>query len=917
MKNHYFLSKFETILTFIFFAIYLLPVCVVAQQKNTPIFSATSAKTYFDNITSKAVLNNQFKKFTVASFPVTELDNYLQKDGQADKTLQLQIDTAIFYLQLRPSKIAASNFKLTIQTPEGLTATNPVTENIFYKGFANNNVSNTVRLTVKESLVSGFIQQDGKEFFIESLSNYIKDAAANDIVFYNTADVIANGNYNCGVTERAGMLKNVAEQTSIENVEPETNVCKKLKFVFITDFSMYSFFNEDIAALQNKMLATLNNAQGAYTGLNFGADTTTDIGTDELNFEMAQLHVSTCYDCDIILGNETFNQPGTPGKAGNWLKANTDTSLPMAAIYWTRKQLYVGATIDRQIAGIALTPFSTCNSTKTALMGVMYAPNDAYLKQASAHELGHTLGCYHDNAFIPSVNGFIMNSYITTNAVAMTSFTDLPGASVYGKRYSSKMSIRNGIINLAACLEQCDNGLCEQVENLQANNFSTGDSLLLTWQGTSPVYKIRVKEKGTVNAAYIFSRNTFENKMILHGLKSCSFYTIEVQNLCDNKTSLTISTSSITARVSKLLHERTELHDVEITVEKPINFLEDSLRITVDHLVKWYGPKKLPAKIVLKDIFSDGARHRIDIYQGSGLECRSTIFYQAPYYRKDAVTLAVADFNTCAQPLAWKDSIFRTVPYIFGTYIPKWNYKKIFSSTASILIPDGTLDSSCMMYFDNNQPSTYSCQGSIGFISPEINLKDYKRAYLSFDYKQNIRATNIRQAFFTVQAYDGQSWVPIFDAAKTRTMTSLNSSTFWDTLPSRQFISLDKFTNADFKVRFIVEDSVSYNPPGGYSPIFIALDNIRVDGFHVDSNNKTQNIVIFPNPVRNEIFVKTDLPASQPTHYRITDATGKLIESKLLKNYRINVERLSSAVYFIRFYFDDNTANVTLKFIKY
>lgn len=887
-----------------------------AQQKRLPLFSTNSSVKNLLNTQALVLLNSKFKEFVIASFPTQALSNFLQQNKNIENEFQLALGKDNFNLKLQTVQLVSSNYRFTIQEPTGMRTINEVPENIFYKGYANNDRANIVRLTLKDGLVSGFIQQDGKEIFVESLTNYIPNADPNDVIIYNTVDVILNENSNCGVTERATMLNRAnTERLQGTGIAQGTDamICKKLKFVFITDYSMYQYFNGDVVAMQNKLLATLNNAQGVYTALNFGTDTTVDVGTDELNFEMTNFHVSSCAKCDVINENEIFLQGSSIATIRRWARTYADTTSPIVTYYWTRKQMYLVNTINTAIVGIMFDGFSNCTPTRWALIGCMYRPDDGYLRQVTAHELGHAFGCYHDDAVSPSVNSYIMYSSVSPSVSKLSSLTDFPGILLFGKPYSSKLTIGNAIRKLSTCMEDCSSLTCEVIDNISVSNFLNSYSILVKWTGSNTTYSIKVREKSILNTPYIVSQTTNEKRFVLNGLQRCTFYTVEVQNSCGNKSSFTFSTSSIKVSDPKVIHERTDLHDVEVNVSEAVNFLQDSLRITVDHITKWNKQASLPQKIILKDLFSDGARHRIDVYQGSGANCRATVFYTAPYYRKDATVLANADFNDCKLSTGWKDSIIYRgglTPFIFTPY---WSYRKSFERIS--VIPAGTIDSSCMILYNNELPSTKDCLGSILLCSPSINLNYFGNKKLSFDYVYSLRINNNnKRATFKVEGFNGEKWVLLFNALPTKPLPQSTVNTFWDTIPVRKFISLDTFINTDFKVRFIVDDS-SYNILASNS-LFVALDNIKIDGYAINESVKTSIVQLFPIPTKNELFVKVDLQAESPVGYRILDATGRLFESKQLLNYRINVEKLPAAVYFIQFYFKSKQQIESFKFIK-
>jgi Secretion system C-terminal sorting domain len=889
-------------------------IAVQAQQRELPIFVTSPAQTKHLEKQADEQLNKKFKVYEVASFPVEELGKFLKANNNIESEFQLKLAVKVYEVKLQSSKIVAANYKLTIQEPTGMRTIHEMPDNIFYKGFANNDKTNIVRLTLKEGLVSGYIQQDGKEIFIESLSNYIPTAAPNDVIIYNTTDAIATENNTCGVTERTGMIERATTQQRQETTrETLTGVCKKLKFVFITDYTMYQYFNGDIAAMQNKMLAILNNAQGVYTELNFGTDTTVDVGTDELNFEMVNFHVSTCAKCDVIDENEVFLQGNSIATIRRWIRTYADTTSPIASYYWTRKQMYLLDIINKPFVGIMFDGFFNCNPTRWALMACMYKPDDGYLRQVTAHELGHAFGCYHDNNVSPSVNSYIMYSSVNPAVSKLSSLTDFPGILIFGQPYSSKLAVGNVIRKLSPCLSDCNNFTCAAIENLTVRNFTNGDSILVKWEGASTNYSIKVREKTNLNLPYIISGVTSEKSFVLKGLNRCSFYTVEVQNNCGTKSSLTFSTSSIKVSEPKVMYERADLYDVEVNVGEAINFLQDSLRITVDHVTKWYKPTLLPQKIQLKNLFSDGARHRVDVYQGSGANCRATVFYTAPYYRKDATILTNADFNDCKVPIGWKDSILYKGGLNPFIYTPYWTFQKMYQRIT--VIPNGTIDSTCMIAYNNESPGNKDCAGSILLSTNEIDISNYTNKILSFDYAYSLRLNNNRRGVFKVEAFNGNNWIIIFNAEPTKILSIAAANTFWDTMPTRKFISVDTFTNKDFKVRFVVDDS-SFNNPAIRS-LFVALDNIKVDAYKFIKLSKGTNIKLFPNPAKNEIFVRTNFLDEQPIGYIIMDAAGKMIEHKPLLYDRINVERLASAMYFIQFYYKDQSKNEILKFIKY
>ncbi len=889
-------------------------IVVQAQKGELAYFETSTPKTMALGKRSDELLSKKFKAYEVAAFPVEELGKFLNTNNNIESEFQIKLANKVYEINLQQSKIIASNYKLTIQEPVGMRTIQQAPDNIFYKGFANNDKTNTVRLTLKEGLISGYIQQDGKEIFVESLTNYIPTAAPNDVVIYNTPDAITTENNTCGVTERTGMIERATAQQKLEaNRETLTGVCKKLKFVFITDYSMFEYFNGDIAAMQNKMLATLNNAQGIYTGLNFGTDVSVDEGTDELNFELTHFHVATCKDCDIFPQTMEVMFATSELAIRNWIKANTDTSSLLFSIYNTRRELRLLSPPNSLVLGYALDQVYNCTTTKSPLMVCSYRLNAIVDRYIAAHELGHILGCVHDNFVKPSVTNYIMNSSININSTTFSTLANFQGIIFNGGPFSSKLSINNSIRQLNNCISECDNNICAVVENLNIQKFVSGDSALVTWQGVQGMYKIILRDAGN-NVQQHTIVGGLNSSYVIKGLQSCKYYVAEVQNACGNKSSATFSTSFFENVSPKIINERIDLYDVEVNIADNLSLGAVNIRATIDHTTKWNSTVSLPNKLLLKNLFSDGARHRIDLYiSSSKLPCR-TIYYKAPYYRKDAITLALADFNNCSMTNGWKDSVLTTggytPPYVFT---PRWGYKDEFKISTGV--PSGSLDSSCLIYYDNTVPYYSNCAGSINLTSPEIDVSKLTSKMLSFDYKYIFKAYPVRQPIFKIEAFDGQAWKIIFNAQPTAPLTNSNAPTFWDTLPPRKFIPLDSFYNVNFKLRFTVND-FSFNT-NIIRQLFVLLDNIKIDGY-LNADAKVNNgLLLFPNPTQNELFIRINRQAEQPTTYKILDARGRILENKQLINYRIDLSHLSSALYFIQFYFKDNTKRIeTHRFIK-
>lgn len=896
---------------FILLGFFFIASSLYAQVQPLPVFTLEkNSSSYKDN------LNKYFKKFETAKFPAKALNSFLQQNYDRPSKFKLALADSFITLHLLPSQIVSNDYKLTIQDEHGLQKQKVLLENIFFKGYANDDPNNIVRLTVKEGLINGFIKLNGKEIFIQSAADYIEQNEQNDVVVYYAADVIAN-DLPCGFTASKKMIESAILQNSptISN-RPQGGECKKLKFVFLTDYSMFTYFNGDVTLMQNKMLAVLNTAQGVYTGLNFNLNPVDDVGTDELQFEMIQFHAVSCSKCDITSEGQTPFVFGENLKVTNWINSNTDTTTLKAVYYWTNRLLIDPSTFNANYAGFAYQLFGNCNTNKVAFLLCRYQENVGYLRDVTAHELGHAFGCLHDDFINPSVTNFIMNSVTNVNATALSSIANFTGQINNGFLYSSKAVVKRKIAALANCFGNCNSiPICEDVVGLSVSQNTTSDSAVFTWSGNSNMYNIRVQENTNGFSTTLININTNQKRFVVKGLAKCGFYTLEVINTCGKKSSISFSNSTFNVNKPSITHVRSSLHDVELNIEGS-NISQGYLRVTIDHNEKWNTAISYPGKVILKNVFSDGAIHRIDIYADNN-SCKKTIFYKAPYFRNDAVSFVNENFNGCAKPSNWKDSIWRMPANTQVSYTPFWNYDSTTKGNVRVIQP-GSIDSTCMIYFyDGGIPNRGLSLGSIDVTTPVVNVTNYQNIYLSFDYKYLLRRYTVRQPFFKVQCFNGQDWKTIYDAPPTNNNRSIDSTRFWDTIPSRMFLKLDDFSNSNLKVRFVVEDS-AFVAPGQIktNSMFVALDNVRIDAYLKKEGVKEFDIIIFPNPATDELFIKYNPQLEQPFRYRIIDAQGRGVRASAFKNSRINVNGLSPAIYFVQFYFESGGPVKSYKFIK-
>ncbi len=876
------LILFLIFLCFLPFAIY--------SQKTLPLFKAkTISKSHYE-------LKNKFTSFTAINLETEKLVQYVK--GKQLSSFRLQVkDGLIFDLDIQPSHITSSDYKLKVQTENGL-ATLPSNGDFLYKGKTKE--GGEVRLAIKEGFIYGSIQNQGKEYFIEPLSRFIT-ANKDEFIIYEAKDVIQKETFSCGVNDKADLIKREEEkEKTLREQTTLSIICKKIKIISVADYSMYLKFGSDVRAVETALLANLNLVEGAFAALNLGPDGSTDAGTDILQFEMEEIVVSTCKECNVT-GNEE-----TPFKIflrfAPWIRDNYSSSGGKVFHFWSTKQLIDEA--GRQLGGTAVVRLN-CNNAGSAILRY-FSDDIPTMRMLIAHETGHVFGCIHDDQIKKDVTSFIMYS---ASGPANTRFSTL--ADFGGIQNSSQLAIRNKILENTDCLKDCGISVCDEVKDLKLTYFNSTDSIKLNWSGSGNfIAKYKIHDSINFDAANTKEINT--NSITLKNLNPCTIYRFEIQKACSSSeygrsSSLIFNTSSLNITQNPI-NNRGDKYDLQINLNcKNCSTKEYFLKL--DGKIQSIPNNGSLQQLIVRDLFADGARHRIDLSKDSGNRACTTVgYYLAPYYRADSKNIYSADFNSCNMPTGWKDSLLAKSS--ITALDARWFVaEKNFLSTFT---PRGNLDSTCMLYYNTLDGSH---GGAISLTGPSVDLSKYQNVKLHFDY--NFLAwTNSNPSFSSIgiEIFDGTSWVNVFKRNADETYP-VNSPlrNLWDSIPHRGFLDLERFKNIDARLRIIADDgSINYN---GGNYFFAAFDNIQIDGYLKNTSN-VDDFVVYPNPTREEVFIQFSQQPVININYSIIDICGRLVMQGPLNNYRIDLNRLNAGMYFLRLYQNNQLIGKTKKIIK-
>jgi len=188
-------------------------------------------------------------------------------------------------------------------------------------------------------------------------------------------------------------------------------------------------------------------------------------------------------------------------------------------------------------------------------------------------------------------------------------------------------------------------------------------------------------------------------------------------------------------------------------------------------------------------------------------------------------------------------------------------------------------------------------RSSIQTINP-ISLKDVSTASLSFYAKWNLEK-GYDYVQIEVSSDNGISWQP-----KCGKYTSIGTSDqgklnlpLYDGRQSnwvKEEMTLDEFVGKNILVRFSFNSDYKNYNDGFY------LDDFKVIGFVSPNlsvpNNATSEIMVFPNPTSEFLFISNNVSVD---FYTIYNDLSQFMDKGEVKNAKIDVSNLSNGIYFL------------------
>lgn len=374
-----------------------LPINSYSQQQ----FEAKNKGRLHDDIIGKYL-----KNYSVYEIDTKAIGAFV-KSHFADASFELVLANTAFHLNMEMNDLRSEDFKAVAMNGNE-TTTLPQTIEATYKGYANDDRKNIVRLAIDETTFEGYIQSSQKYLYLDMLKHYIPGDKSNAVVVYVADDVIPDLNKTCGSEK----LKEAAGKYH-QNLKPTTGNCHFLEIATEADYEYYQAFGNDASKALSRIRNIMNLVEGVYTS------------PFDVKFIIRYQQIWTT-NTDPYTGDTL---QGILPQFTNWWNANRTN------ITRDETHLFSGRTLSNSTVGYAWIGV-VCNASVYYSTVGNYSPVTNATVNLSAHEIGHNFGAGHDstcngnNIMCPNIQNGIpqwssqsineINNYIANNGSCMT-----------------------------------------------------------------------------------------------------------------------------------------------------------------------------------------------------------------------------------------------------------------------------------------------------------------------------------------------------------------------------------------------------------------------------------------------------------------------------------------------------------------
>ena len=347
-------------------------------------------------------LQKKFTSWEVFNIDAAPIHEAAKSAMTNPSPITLNLDGHHWTMYLSPSRVTASNYKVQALTSDGVQ----VIYNNEQKAFQGYDMQGggTVRLTLDDDFIYGFIKKGNETWYIEPLSPLDPTAPPGLYIVYPQSGVIKTDENKCAVMIGEQEMQNLEEQYDDEgeDLTADAAACYEIDLAIASDYLMFDKYGS-VTAVENHNIGVINNVQDNYIG----------VFIHDLYFVIVTQFVVTTQGGDPW--TSSTNAGTLLDDFTNWGNAgNFGVTFDVGEL-WTDRD-FNGGTI-----GIAWLN-GVCNNVKYHCLQD-FSTNAEWLRCMTAHEIGHNFSCNHDASgcptwiMCPTVSSANQWSTISINAV--------------------------------------------------------------------------------------------------------------------------------------------------------------------------------------------------------------------------------------------------------------------------------------------------------------------------------------------------------------------------------------------------------------------------------------------------------------------------------------------------------------------